>query len=370
MSIRWRILLAFLLIAAFGLAALGRLVIKDLWPHTQQTAEESLAETATLLASVVEQSARAGDLDVDVLRASMAVAGQRSLQAKIHEVDKQRIDLRVYVTDARGVVLFDSDEHRDEGRDYSRWNDVKLTLLGRYGARATRDQAQDPFTSTLYVAAPIRKNGRIVGVLSVGKPVSALRPFFLVTSRRVITITLLLFAVAALLSLALAFWITRPIARLTDYARGISAGQRPRLPPLDGREIALLGESMEKMRVALEGQAYVENFVRSLTHELKAPLSAIRAAAELLNEEMAASDRERFLRNILSETARVQTLIDKLLALSSIETRQRIERRDGVALDDFVRETLDGATTLAARKHIQISARTGPATRIEGDAFL
>jgi two-component system sensor histidine kinase CreC len=41
-------------------------------------------------------------------------------------------DLDVYVTDARGTVIFL--RHRAEvGRDFSLWRDVKLTLEGRYG---------------------------------------------------------------------------------------------------------------------------------------------------------------------------------------------------------------------------------------------
>ena len=36
------------------------------------------------------------------------------------------------------------------------------------------------------------------------------------------------------------------------------------------------------MRTELEGKAYVEQYVHTLTHELKSPLAAIRGAAELL----------------------------------------------------------------------------------------
>jgi hypothetical protein len=38
---------------------------------------------------------------------------------------KASLDYRVYITDARGIVVFDSDG-RDVGRDYSRWRDVYL----------------------------------------------------------------------------------------------------------------------------------------------------------------------------------------------------------------------------------------------------
>jgi len=105
------------------------------------------------------------------LRAALDAALRRDLGASIQELQKRTVDLRVYVTDARGIVLYDSDSGRDEGQDYSRWHDVYWTLRGSYGARASRDVPDDPYSSVHYVAAPIRSGGRIVGALSVGKPV-------------------------------------------------------------------------------------------------------------------------------------------------------------------------------------------------------
>ena len=56
------------------------------------------------------------------------------------------------------------------------------------------------------------------------------------------------------------------------------------------------------MRDALAGRNYVADYVQTLTHELKSPLSAIRGAAELLQEPMPTADRERFVANIERET--------------------------------------------------------------------
>ena len=64
-----------------------------------------------------------------------------------------------------------------------------------------------------------------------------------------------------------------------------------------------LGRTIEDMRDALEGSKYVENYVQTLTHEIKSPVSAIRGAAELLREEMPAAQRDRFLGNIRAEAA-------------------------------------------------------------------
>ncbi|MCP6623539.1 two-component system sensor histidine kinase CreC, partial [Klebsiella pneumoniae] len=80
-----------------------------------------------------------------------------------------------------------------------------------------------------------------------------------------------------------------------------------------------LAEAVQKMRTELEGKDYVERYVHTLTHELKSPLAAIRGAAELLEGEMPAEQRQRFVANIASEGARLQQLIERLLNLALVE---------------------------------------------------
>ena len=53
---------------------------------------------------------------------------------------------------------------KDVGKDYSRWNDVYLTLSGKYGARSTRSDPDDDASSVMHVAAPIRDGESIIGV--------------------------------------------------------------------------------------------------------------------------------------------------------------------------------------------------------------
>ena len=96
---------------------------------------------------------------------AIQTALERRVDAEIFGVKKQQISLRVYATDASGKVLYDSAGF-GLGKDYSKWNDVFLTLKGRYGARSSRDDERYPNVSIKYIAAPIRSQGRVVGVLT------------------------------------------------------------------------------------------------------------------------------------------------------------------------------------------------------------
>lgn len=76
------------------------------------------------------------------------------------------MDLQLYVTDERGIVIYDSEKLK-KGQDYSKKNDVYLTLQGKYGARSSLLFGSE---KGLFIAAPIRNSGKIIGVLTVIKP--------------------------------------------------------------------------------------------------------------------------------------------------------------------------------------------------------
>ena len=371
MSIRLTIFLAFLVLIVAGVLTLAHVVVDELTPHTYKAVEESLAETSALLASFVEVRTSPQAISVADLRAALQAALRRDLGATIQELRKRTVDLRVYVTDARGVVLYDSDNGRDEGQDYSRWRDVYWTLRGAYGARASRDVPDDPYSSVHYVAAPIRSNGRIIGALSVGKPVRELRGLIVSLRRKIAYSGAIALAIATVVSLALAHWIARPLTRLADYSAAVAAGKRAPLPAPRGREVAALTRALEAMREALEGKRYVEGYVRSLTHEIKAPLSAIRAAAELLDEAMPPEDRQRFTENIQREAERLQTLVDRMLELSALEARRHVETATPVDLAQVVAEIAESVEPLRRLNQIQIDTpATASVLVVSGDRLL
>ncbi len=124
------------------------------------------------------------------------------------------------------------------------------------------------------------------------------------------------------------------------------------------------------MRTQLEGKAYVERYVHTLTHELKSPLAAIRGAAELLHGEMPQVQRERFVGNIESESARMQQLIERLLNLALVEQRQVLEDQVEVPLAALVDEVLQAQAARIEKAGLQIERRIATDLSLFGERFL
>jgi two-component system sensor histidine kinase CreC len=169
---------------------------------------------------------------------------------------------------------------------------------------------------------------------------------------------------------ALSWWLSGSLRQLTRYAGAVSRGERAELPELRGGELKQLAAAVQKMRTELEGKAYVEQYVHTLTHELKSPLAAIRGAAELLESEMPAEQRQRFVANIASEGARLQQLIERLLNLALVEQRQGLEERVAVDLHGLAEELLQAQAARIQAADLRMENAIPAGLLVQGERFL
>lgn len=367
---RTRLFLALLALFGLGLYALIDWILDDVRPHYLETMEESMVDMATLLASLVSNQIAGAEIRTDDLRAAFDTAKKRHFSAKIYEMTKTQLNMRVYVTDRNGIVVFNSDNGRDEGKDYSRWNDVRRTMRGEYGARASRTDPDDPMTALLCVASPIKVNEDIIGVLAVCKPTESVK-LFLEVARRDLVVVGVVAAVALLfIAVVTSFWITWPIEKLTRHVRAVRDGKRAAAPKLGKSEIGALGAAFEDMRVALEGKQYVEDYVQTLTHQMKSPLSAIRGAAELLEEDMPPAQRRQFLDHIRSESVRMQDLVDRMLQLSALENRKQLQDVAEVNIAELIAENIESMQAAFSGKRIRVSATEVEPLVVKCERFL
>lgn len=381
MNRRNRIFVGILLVYVAGIAFLLYRIVLDLDPRYREATEEALVETSQVLAAFVERDVHDGAIDPDALAATMKAAYAREFDAQVFGFVKNRVELRVYVVDRDGRVLYDS-LGRAVGQDYLSWRDVSLTLAGFYGARTTPDVAGDPRTAVMYVGAPIHASGdadsAIVGALTVGKPVQSFGRFVEAARNKIILVGVGSAFAVLLFGFIVSVWLVRPFGLVGDAARAARTIARDRRAGSFGRFVRqmrrtprALQEAFRDMRDAVSGRSYVEDYVQTLTHELKSPLSAIRGAAELLEEPMPEEQRRRFLANIARETDRIRELADRMLELAVLEQRHRlvdVEPVDAVALGHDVVATAAGGSRGI---RVQFANETiGRKPEIEGDAFL
>src|SRR6478672_1849881 len=252
MKIGLRVLLGYFLIVAVAALLLGNVFVQQVKPGVRQAMEDTLADTANVLAELASDDLLAGRIANGRFAARIRSMGQREIGGKIWGQPKHAPSYRITVTDAHGIVVYDS-AGRDVGRDNSRWNDVHRTLRGQYGARSTRDDPDDEMSSVMYVAAPIRDaGGRIAGVLTVSKANRNIQPFIERSQQVILRWGWVLLGSALLVGLVMAWWLSRQLAGLRRYADAVSAGQRASLPDRGiekpAGEFADLGRALESMR--------------------------------------------------------------------------------------------------------------------------
>jgi two-component system sensor histidine kinase CreC len=238
MRIGTRIFAGFVIVIALGFYFLVDWIAGDLTPRYRESTEEPLVDIAQTLAAFAAHSAVDGQLNIPLFRNTFRDTYERNFSADIFGFLKQSVDFRVYITNRDGFVVFDSDNGRDEGKDYSEWRDVKLTRRGEYGARTSRDIPGQPDASVMYVAAPIHVAGEFAGVLTVGKPTRNANKLIAAAEKKVTIAGVVVASAVMIVCLVISGMMTRPIHRLTDYARAITRGERPPLPELGSSEIA------------------------------------------------------------------------------------------------------------------------------------
>lgn len=371
MKIRTRLIAGILIIVTAAFYYLTKWLIDDVRPHYIKSMEETMIDAATILSSII--SARLTDsssLQIDDFRSALNLVCKRELNARVYDYTKKAVNIRVYVTDSRGIVIFDSDNGRDEGKDYSKWNDVLRTLQGKYGARSTRAIESDPATSFLYVASPILFNDKTIGVLTISKPSGSINLFVQNAKDKIVVAALIAALCVILLGVGISIWVTVPIRKLTRYALAVTKGEKVNFPLLGKNEIGIMGNAFEEMRQALEGKRYVEQYIQTLTHEIKSPLSAIRGAAELLCEDMPKEQHQRFVSNIHKESGRIQHIIDRLLQLSSVENRQSLKDIEEIDLIVLIEDIITSMSTAFLDKRLTFTEKPFERLFIDGERFL
>jgi heavy metal sensor kinase len=159
-----------------------------------------------------------------------------------------------------------------------------------------------------------------------------------------------------------AFWITRralaPVDRITSDARSITASNLSgRLAvPVAVDELRRLSETLNQMLDRIETSfKSIRQFTADASHELRAPMTLIHAAADFsLRRDRSREDLRDAMERILKESERTSSLVDDLLFIARSDSDPAAFEHDAIDLSPLLADVAIQARTLAEAKHIEV----------------
>jgi signal transduction histidine kinase len=226
------------------------------------------------------------------------------------------------IVDANGISVADSDPPADEPRDFSTRTEVVAALGGEVATGARYSETlQQRF---IYVAVPVTSGGVVHGAVRVTYPIAALDRRIARNWAILAAVALVVLAVAALASLLIARWVSRPLRNLQAAALALSRGGLSTRAETDAGppEVQALAAAFNTMAVRLGELLDAQRaFVADASHQLRTPLTALRLRLENLQAVVSDADAEE-LDAAIEETSRLARLVQGLLTLARAEASQ------------------------------------------------
>ena len=256
------------------------------------------------------------------------------LSALLVEVGRSTL-AGIRVVDFQGVVV--ASNYIDGGASLMAREEVRAALRGepRSVLRQRFSSHSDAPLASLSrnagvrvtVALPVLASGRVWGAVVLSRTPMTLAKAVYADRWNLTATGLVLLGVVALMSLAGAALVVRPVRALVRQTRDIAASAPEGFAPVPHpvvHELAELSESLAGMATALRDRnQYIRSFAANVSHEFKTPLAAIQGAVELLRDSagsMSPEQRERFLANIDADARRLTRLVQRLLELARADS--------------------------------------------------
>jgi signal transduction histidine kinase len=166
-------------------------------------------------------------------------------------------------------------------------------------------------------------------------------------------------AIAAVFALVISRWLargmTQPLRDMAAAARRMETGDYSvRVHTTSRDEVGQLAAAFNRMSQELENlEASRRDLVANVSHELKTPITAIRAHLENLLDGVEQPD-PRTLQVMLAQSDRLGRLVEQLLDLSKLESGEVPLRREDVPLASVVRQVISEIDVASAGRGVDV----------------
>lgn len=308
LSIRWKLAGTYFLIIVLILAGTNLFLFRTLRQGYLQTRQATVLGNANIIATTGKEVILQGD------RNSYYFARNFGTQ----------MGARVILLDGAGRVMVDSfGESWLEDRVLQH-DEVRKALAGQGSAG---DHLLSGGEWVLYAAVPVLREDKVAAVVMLVTSLEDIRASLGQIRDRMVLVSLVSGFLAVLFSLGLAGLLTRPVNELKRAVQRMSRGHLGERVPVRSRdEIGELAAAFNTMSAELARIDQMRReFLANVSHELKSPLSSIKALAESLlhGKEVNAAVYREFLQDIDLEVDRLTRLVNEMLEMTRLEDETR-----------------------------------------------
>ena len=354
-----------------------------LWLFAQRTTFESaksvLVEVSSLMSRVASQNNKDGEIDLETFE-TLIVNYLRSQRNTIDKNNPQKLEnLAIYVTDKDGLLVLDS-RGLTLGKDMRDANEVESALSGvtdstsvvmeeAAGSKKARGAVIEYFLKSRFLNAsnPIYgNNGEIIGSVVVVAPL-----IDLMGESYLLRFIFYIFVISLLFGFLGSYRISRNINRIQKYTSNLFGGEDVLMPDLNN-QFNKLARTIRDARADVELKDDVEQYIDTLAHELRTPITGIQLTAENLLTPMSDKQRKRFVENILESNRHMDILVNRLLELSRIERREALKNVEILNIKEAVNTVLNAPSRVKTilDKDLNIDIQISSNATLNGEKIL
>ena len=328
------------------------------------SAKEVMIEVSELMSRIASENTINGEIDIEAFE-SLIGSYFRSQKNTIHHPSSQRLEnLAIYLTDKDGLLILDSRDLK-LGKNMRYLSEVDSALQGDrgitrvvaepvLGPRKARGVVIDYFYKPefLHASNPIyARNGEILGAVVVVAPM-----FDLMNKDYLYEFIFYVFLISLFFGALGSYRISRNIKRLDKYISNLFSGEDTTPPDLN-IQFKKLTLTLQNARGNVELKDAVEQYIDTLAHELRTPITGIQLTAETLLTPMSDEERKRFINNILVSNKQMDKLVTRLLDLSRIERRESLMKPETLKILPIIENAIKAPsrTQTISSKNINIA---------------
>jgi len=284
---------------------------------------------------------------------------------------------RLTITDIYGNVLADSDiSDYSSMENHMDREEIQKALEDGFGFAKRKSRSLN--ISMLYVAC-LSEEGN--SILRLSKPFSGFLSYMSILVPGIILSLGITLAISMILANSLASSITKPLYEISEEMLKLKEDNPEfSFKPYEYYELNLIADTTKRMADAvkeslkkIEFEKMVrQEFFTNVSHELKTPITSIKGYIELLENDMAANEemKKEFLYRIKKEAQNMANLINDILMISRLETKEAEVTIREIKICPLVNEVIASVKPLARENNITFEVNCKPFTINANDGHM